>query len=70
MTAFGLALKALNEQRPIDHRWLRNLYYSMTPKQRREWAKNCLECVTLGNESKQMIGRAATEFLSLVRNEI
>ena len=71
MTSFTLAYKALEENQPIDHQWLRNVYYSFkNEKERREWAKGCLEVATQGNESPQLIGRATTEFLKLVKSEI
>ena len=73
VSAYELADDALNEQRPIDSRHLRNLYNSCkNEKERREWAKGCLEASMLytGNESPQLIGRAASQFLTLIRREM
>ena len=70
-TALQIANDALDEQRPIDTRWLCKVYYSCkSEKERREWAKGCLEITTDGTESKQLIARAATEFLELVNAEV
>lgn len=72
-TAFQIAEDAINSQRPIDRTFLRRVYNSFdNERDRRLWAKGCLEASLLYNPntlSRQMIARAVTCFLEQIKLE-
>lgn len=70
MTARELAEMVIEENRPFDYSWLRYIKRTYSKKELQEWAKDNIECFTTGEESKQLIGRAATILKDEVMAEV
>lgn len=70
MTAQELADIVMRENRPFDYSWLRHIKRTYSKKELREWATDNIIPFTTGNESKQLIGRAASILLDEVMSEV
>lgn len=70
MTARELAEMVIKENRPFDYSWLRYIKRTYTTRELAEWAKSNIEMFTTGEESKQLIGRAATILKDEVMAEV
>lgn len=69
LTTRKLADDVIKSLQPIDIYWLRSVYRSLkNEKERREWAKGCLENSFLYDKtlSPQFIGKSITHFLDNV----
>lgn len=70
MTAQELADIVMQENRPFDYSWLRHIRQTYSKKELREWTTDNIIPFTTGNESKQLIGRAASILLDEVMSEV
>ena len=74
ITAYGMALKVADENRPYDKAWLRSIKRSYSKDELHAWAVANIEpfvgTYCPKTASKQFIGRAANELIGIVFSEI
>lgn len=70
MTAYELAQEVIDENRPFDYRYLRQVFRTCSRRELHDWAVGVVEPFALPGMSRQMIGRAANIMTDYLRSAL